>query len=136
MYEASGTITVFNSHINANGLDDWSPTILQGVSVFINTETKVVDEGLSAADKGIIRVPNDVQTSSAYVDYKTYANTGSVSGLYTFKEGDLIVPQAVASLTPLTPKDLKQTYPVVLTVAGISDNRNRPRGGHIKVVCK
>ena len=127
------TITVFNSRLNAEtGNDDYVGTVITGVSWYCEI-VSTVDEGLKAANKFTIRIPADADFGGkAYASPLDYANAEDVSGLFTLKNGDIIVRGAVTA-TGLRPATLHKNYEA-FTVLGVTDNRRARHEPHWKVV--
>lgn len=127
------TITVFNSRLNAEtGNDDYVGTVITGVSWYCEI-VSTVDEGLKAANKFTIRIPADADFSGkAYASPLDYAAAENVSGLFTLKNGDIVVRGAVTA-TGLRPAALHKSYEA-FTVLGVTDNRRARHEPHWKVV--
>ena len=84
------TITVFNARMdNDKGYDIYIPTVIRGVSWFCEIASAVDSSGLKAANKFIIRIPDDADFSDkAYAVPVVYAG-GDPAILFTLKQGDI-----------------------------------------------
>ena len=82
------TITVFNAKLNTGtGDDDYNGTVIDGVSWFCEI-VSTVDQGLKAANKFTIRIPEDADFGGkTYVSPLDYADASDVSSLFTLKNG-------------------------------------------------
>ena len=129
------SITVFNKRWDEeNGWDVYYPTVINNVSWYGTTAVNVGDKGLNAANHVTIRIPVDADFSGkTYVDTVTYKSAESVDGLFTLASGDIIVKSAV-TVAPMTPAELKESFPDFCTVLGVTDNRRAPNAPHFKVV--
>ena len=130
------TITVFNARVDPeHGGNVWVPTVITGASWYM-TDASTVDAskgGLVAANKATIRIPLDAETSGrAYIDPLSYADAEDVSGLWTLKNGDIVVRDLVTG-TDWTPAKLKAAYADCVTVLGVTDNRRAPNAPHWRV---
>lgn len=107
---ANETITVFHyGWDEESGYDAWTPTVFQGVSFHGDTATTVADTGLAAASRYAIRIPTEDEIS--------------------VKAGDIIVKGETDATNPAE-------IDGAITVVGVADNRNRPRGKHWKIIGK
>ena len=133
MKECNKTITVFNARMDAeDGYDVYYPTIIRGVSIYLQVASEVTLSGLNAANKVTIRIPIDADFSGKqYVKPVEYA-TAEPSAAFTLKQGDVIVE--AEETERLDPVQLKNKYGEVITILGVTDNRTRPRAQHWKVV--
>lgn len=106
---ATETITVFHyAYDPKSGYDDWTPTVISGVSLHGDTATTVTDTGLAAASKYVIRIPTTDEIS--------------------VKAGDIIVKGLTEAKNP---NDVDEGDKI--TVVGVTDNR-RGRAPHWKIV--
>jgi len=126
-------ITVFNTRMDAEGgFDEYYPTIIRNVSVFLQVAAEVTLSGLNAANKVTVRIPVDADFSGKqYVKPVEFA-TADPAAAFTLKQGDVIVE--AEETEHLNPVELKAKYGSVITILGVTDNRKRPRGKHWKVV--
>ena len=133
MKECNEVITVFNTRMDAEGgFDEYYPTIIRNVSVFLQVAAEVTLSGLNAANKVTIRIPIDADFSGKqYVKPVEFA-TADPAAAFTLKQGDVIVE--AEETEHLNPVELKAKYGSVITILGVTDNRKRPRGKHWKVV--
>lgn len=131
------TITVFNAKYNPDtGNDEYIPTVVSGVSWFLNTITTVENGGLRAANQFTLRIPPDADFSGkTYVTPKEFADAEDGAEVFTLKAGDIIVHEAITE-TGLRPKDIQDRCSEMVTVLAVTDNRRAPRGKHWKVVGK
>lgn len=128
------TITVFNAYNDYDeGEIKYAPTVITGVSWFCEIASNVTDEGLKAANKFTIRVPEDADfTGKSYVTPAEYDAAETRDGVFTFKQGDTIVH--VAETEALTPSQLQEKYGEIVTVLGVTDNRRTPNARHWKII--
>ena len=133
MKECKDVITVFNARMDAEGgYDEYYPTIIRNVSVFLQVASEVTLSGLNAANKVTVRIPIDADlTGKEYVEPVQFA-TADPAAAFTLKRGDVIVE--AEETEQLSPVELKEKYGSVITILGVTDNRKRPRGKHWKVV--
>lgn len=131
------TITVFNSKLDKTvGADTYYPTVISGVSWYLQTVTTVDHSGLRAANQFTVRVPVGADFSGkTYVTPDQFAVCEDPALVFTLKAGDLIVHGAVLE-EGLRPADLQKRFAEVVTILGVTDNRRAPRGKHWKVVGK
>ena len=129
------TITVYNALLNPDtGYDEYNRTVISGVSWFCEIASTVDGKGLTAANKFIIRIPDNAMFNGKhYVTPKSYAEGNSPDTVFTFQEGDIIVRGIADELNP-RPADLHTKYDEVVTILGITDNRRGKHGKHWKVV--
>lgn len=134
MKECNKTITVFNARMDPEtGFDDYFPTTIKGVSVFLQVASEVTLSGLNAANKVTVRIPIDADFSGkAYVKPVEFKMMDDPAAAFTLKQGDVIV-EAVET-EHLNPVQLKDKYGEIISILGVTDNRSRPRGKHWKVV--
>lgn len=130
------TITIFNARIDPEtGGQAWTPTTISGVSWYA-TDAVSVDTskgGLIAANKVIVRIPADADTSGkAYADPLAYADADDVTALWTLAEGDIIV-KGVPGAGTWTPTLLKQSFADCMTILAVTDNRRAPNAPHWRV---
>lgn len=130
------TITVFNARLDTGlGMDRYHPTVISGVSWYCDTASTVDDSGLKAANKFIIRIPEDADFSGKrYVPPAAYAASGP-EGVFTLRNGDIIIKGALDQ-EGLTPSALLQMLGEIVTILSVTDNRRAPLGKHWKVVGK
>lgn len=128
------TITVFNARLNPDtDSDEYIATVISGVSWFCENVSSVDSSGLKAANKFTIRIP--VTADFGGKTYKApldYANAADVSGLFTLRNGDIVVRGAVTA-QGLRPAVLHKNYEA-FTILGVTDNRRAPNAPHWKVV--
>ena len=126
------TITVFNPKLNTvTDTDDYNGTVITGASWFCEI-VSTVDKGLKAANKFIVRIPADADFGGkAYAAPLEYAQAADVSGLFTLRNGDIVVKGAVTG-TGHRAADLLKNYEA-FTILGVTDDR-RARAAHWKVV--
>lgn len=138
MHEATETITVINRRYNpTTGLDDWTPTVITGASWHGKLAATVTQTGLKTAKTATVRIPVDADTQSkTYMTPAAYKAATSISGAFTFDEGDLIVRGAVTVQQgqSLTPAAVQAAYDDCYTIVAATDDTRRPRGPHWKVV--
>jgi len=129
------TITVYNAKYDKTAdADVYIKTVIIGVSWFCEIATNVDKDGLKAANKFIIRIPEDADFGGKdYAKPSDYAKAQDVSKLFTLKAGDIVV-KGIATETSPKPADLHKLYNDVTTILGVTDNRRAPHGKHWKVV--
>ncbi len=130
---ANETITVFNAKLDTtNDVDSYNASVITGASWFCEIES-AVDDGLKAANKFIIRIPEDADFGGkTYTSPAEYAAAADVTSLFTLANRDIIVKGAVTT-SGLKPKDLHAGYEA-FTILGVTDNRRAPKEPHWKVV--
>lgn len=132
MKMCNAVITVFNAkHDLEKDCDVYHGTVLEGVSWYEQTVSNVTTDGLKAANRVIVRIPNSVLIDK-YVSPLFYAKADDVTGLCTLQTGDVIVKGALYA-SGMTPAQLHSEYKDVMTVLGVTDNTNAPHGKHWKV---
>lgn len=136
MKECKETITVFNSYLDEDGLDAYSPTVIDGVSWYSEVVSNVDSGGLIAANRYSIRIPVDADFSDKEYVAPADFSRETVDGHFTLKQGDLIIHGIVTDAEGITPADLAEKYGEVVTILGVTDNRERPHGKHWKVTGK
>lgn len=131
------TITVINSRFNPTlDRDEYVGTVIKGVSWHCEIASMVDASGLKSANKFSIRIPTDADFNGrTYVDPISYNASDGSDMLFTLKNGDYIVKGAV-NTTVNKPADLFNSYPEVVTVLGVTDNRRAPNSPHWRVVGK
>ena len=136
MKECNKTITVFNKRQDpTTGYDAYYPTVITGVSFYSEISSNVSDEGLRAANIFTIRIPVDADFSGkSYVSPVDYKASLTPASVFTLDNGDTIVEAAVT--TSKTPAELQELYGEVVTILGVTDNRDRRCAPHWKVVGK
>lgn len=133
MKECKDTITVFNARMDAEGgYDDYYPTIIRNVSVFLQVASEVTLSGLNAANKVTVRIPIDADFSGKEYVEPVHFSAADPATAFTLKQGDVIVE--AEETEHLNPVQLKEKYGSVITILGVTDNRKRPRAKHWKVV--
>lgn len=132
MKQCNAVITVFNAkHDPEKDCDVYNGTVLEGVSWFEQTVSSVTTEGLKAANRVVVRIPEHVLIDK-YVNPRYYESAEDVTGLCTLQTGDVIVKGALYA-SGLTPAQLHAEYKNVMTVLGVTDNTAAPHGKHWKV---
>lgn len=128
------TITVFNKRTDPEqGWDIFIPTVIHGVSWYGDVAVNVSDKGLNAANKYTIRVPVDADFSGkTYVDPVTYRDEPIIADIFTLSNGDIIVKAEITD-SDITPAEIKENYPDVCTILGVTDNRRAPKAPHWRV---
>lgn len=139
MQQCSETITVLNRWYNSSThLDEWHPTVIQGVSWFNRVAATVTTSGLKAADTATVRIPTSADAgTAAYMTPQAYKAAASPSGAYTLARGDIIARgdlTAGGTITSITPASAKAASDDVLTIISVTDNTRRPNAPHRKVV--
>lgn len=114
MYLCNDVITVFNQSVDDDGFDTYAPTVIEGVSWFLDTSATAETTGLKAGGRVIIRIPEE-----------------RVDARLSLKVGDTLAHGAFPSVTD-NPKTAITTAEVI-TVLSVTDNRRAPRAPHLKV---
>lgn len=129
-------ITIFNKVLNEDGYDLWLPTSIRGCSWYSEVASTVTADGLIAADKYTIRIPEDavVKDDKSYVEPVEFVD-GDHTSTWTLRQGDVIV-KGVETSASLTPAELQRKYGTVVTILGVTDNRRAPNAKHWRVVGK
>ncbi len=130
------TLTLFNARLDkAQDTTVYEKTVISGISWYSTVKTVVGDTGLKSANQFTIRIPLDADFSGkAYCDPVSYTGADDVSGLFTFKQGDVIVKGAVPD-TITTPAQAHKAYPdTAFTIQGVTDNRRALNAKHWRVV--
>lgn len=130
------TLTLFNARLDkVNDTTVYEKTVISGISWYSTIKTVVGDTGLKSANQFTIRIPIDADFSGkAYSDPASYTGAEDVSGLFTLRQGDVIVKGAVPS-SIITPAQVHKAYPdTAFTIQGVTDNRRAPNAKHWRVV--
>lgn len=130
------TLTLFNARYDkTQDCTVWEKTVITGISWYSTIKTTVGDTGIKSANAFIIRIPLDADfDDKAYTDPASYTGAESVSGLFTLKQGDVIVKGSVPD-TITTPAQAHKAYPdTAFTIQGVTDNRRALNAKHWKVV--
>lgn len=130
------TLTLFNARLDkVNDTTVYEKTVISGISWYSTIKTVVGDTGLKSANQFTIRIPLDADFSGkAYCDPASYTGAEDVSGLFTLRQGDVIVKGAVPS-SITTPVQAHKAYPdQAFTIQGVTDNRRAPNAKHWRVV--
>lgn len=133
MKECNQTITVFNRRFDkASGLDVLTPTVISGVSWHEQTDTAVTESGLKSAKKCTVRIPADADTGNKhFVEAAEYADSDPAQ-TFTLTAGDILVRGAHEACT--TSAGIRN-LPDKVTVLGVTNDMQKPRGRHFRVVC-
>ena len=128
------TITVVNAKIDpATRKDVYRATVINGASWHCSIES-TVDTGLKAANKFTVRIPTTADFGGkAYASPLDYANAEDVTGLFTLKNGDIVVHGAVEG-DNLKPAELHKQYEAFTVLGVTEDRRAKTRAPHWKVV--
>lgn len=134
MKACNETITVLNRRVNPDTrLDEWTPTVIRGVSWHSKIAANVTQAGLKAADTATVRIPADADTGGrTYMTPQAYKAVESVSGAYTLARGDILVRAEITE--SMTPAQAQAAYEDMVTIISVTDNTRRPRAPHRKVV--
>ena len=130
------TLTLFNARLDkVNDTTVYEKTVISGISWYSTIKTVVSDTGLKSANQFTIRIPLDADFSGkAYCDPASYTGAEDVSGLFTLRQGDVIVKGAVPA-SIVTPAQAHKAYPdTAFTIQGVTDNRRAPNAKHWRVV--
>lgn len=129
------TVTLYNMVLDqSTGYDVCKRTVITGVSWFCEIASNVNDTGLKAANKFIIRIPENADFSGkAYIPSKQYDTSASPEQYFTLREGDIIVHGIAEEESP-KPAEIHAKYDEAVTVLGVTDNRRGEHGKHWKVV--
>jgi hypothetical protein len=130
------TLTLFNARLDkVNDTTVYEKTVISGISWYSTIKTVVGDTGLKSANQFTIRIPLDADFSGkAYCDPASYTAADDVSGLFTLKQGDVVVKGTVPD-TITTPAQIHKAYPeTAFTIQGVIDNRRALNAKHWRVV--
>lgn len=130
------TLTLFNARLDqTEDCTVYEKTVISGISWYGTVKTTVGDTGLKSANQFTIRIPTDADFGGkAYCDPASYTEAGDVSGLFTLRQGDVIVKGSVPA-TITTPAQAHMAYPdTSFTIQGVTDNRRAPNAKHWRVV--
>lgn len=130
------TLTLFNARLDkTRDTTVYEKTVISGISWYGSVKTAVGDTGLKSANQFTVRIPTTADFGGkVYCDPASYTAAEDVSGLFTLKQGDVIVKGSVpASIT--TPTQAHKAYPdTAFTIQGVTDNRRAPNAKHWRVV--
>ena len=134
MQLCNDVITVFNKRTDPqNGWDIFIPTVIRGVSWYGDVAVNISDKGLNAANKYTIRIPMDADfDGKTYINPIAYRDEPIISGSFTLSNGDIVVKAEITD-SDLTPAQIKENYPDVCTILGVTDNRRAPKAPHWRV---
>lgn len=130
------TLTLFNSRFDTDtDLTVYEKTVISGISWYGMVKTAVGDTGLKSANQFTIRIPIGADFGGkSYCDPRSYTGADDVSGLFTLRQGDVIVKGSVPD-TITTPAQACKAYPdTSFTIQGVTDNRRVPNAKHWRVV--
>lgn len=131
------TITIYNHKED----DTYQRTVMKGVQYSKKTEKTVTSDGkVNLGTVVNVTIPETVVCDRDYVEKQKFRLLGDTSNNWTLDEAgnlDIIIQGEVTQeiTEEYRLKNLKADYDCV-TVASVSDNRNRSMLKHIKVVCK
>lgn len=131
------TITIYNHKSD----DTYQRTVIKGVQFSRKVEKTVSsDNKISLASIVNITIPDTAECERSYVGKGIFKNEEDISSYWTLNAGgnqDIIIQGEIAQeiTEEYRLKNLKTDYDCV-TVASVSDNRNRDFLKHFKVVCK
>lgn len=138
------TMTVFN-HSCEEGKDSWKRTIIKGVQWRHSKKELTVTKGVQTEERtesvtidfsrGYGRPPyvEPVQYQSLSSEERAGSWTlNSKNGLDIIVLGE--IPEEISSEDDID--SLRKNYPYVVLISSVTDNRNRPRLKHIRVVGK
>lgn len=131
------TITLYNHKPD----DTYQKTVIKGVQFSRKVEkTVTTDNKISLASIVNITIPDTAECERSYVEKGVFKSEEDTSSHWTLDAGgnlDIIIHGKVEQeiTVDYRLKYLKADYDCV-TVASVSDNRNRSMLKHIKVVCK
>lgn len=132
------TITVYNHRSN----DTYQRTVIKGVQYSKKLEKAVTPDGkVNLGTVVRITIPETAECDREYIAKRDFKHLEDARDYWTLDEaGNLdIIIQGEITQEIISPdyrlKHLKDDYDCV-TVASVSDNRNRPLLNHIKVVCR
>ena len=128
------TITVLNRRIDPETrMEDYIPTVINGVSWYSRIRSGVGERGLNAANEFVIRIPEDADFGGkTYVDPVAYREAAAVAGVFTLANDDIVVKGTVAG--EVSPGILHENNVECFTILGVTDNRRAPNAPHFKVV--
>lgn len=131
------TITIYNHKED----DTYQRTVMKGVQYSKKTEKTVTSDGkVNLGTVVNVTIPETVVCDRDYAEKQKFRLLGDTSNNWTLDEAgnlDIIIQGEVTQeiTEEYRLKNLKADYECV-TVASVSDNRNRSMLKHIKAVCK
>lgn len=130
------TLTLFNAYLDREkDLTVYKKTVISGVSWYSHIKSTVGENGLKSANEFIVRIPVNADFGGkTYADPQSYTQAGEVEGLFTLKQGDVMVKGTVADAIT-SPAQACKAYPSTsFTIHGVTDNRRAPNAPHWRVV--
>ena len=130
---ANEIITIFNQrHDSVADADEWLGSVIKNVSWYAQMQDTVTDKGLKAANRYIIRIPEEADTGGKeYVQPTVFQAAEIPDYMFTIAAGDVIVKGAVPT-SGQTPATLKKQFEMC-TVLGVTDNRRAPNAPHLRI---
>ncbi|MDO4866157.1 MAG: hypothetical protein Q4C10_06330 [Clostridia bacterium] len=127
-------ITLYNAVVDpATGEDAYLKTVITGCSWAEARGVAAEEGGGRAADRCVIRIPEDAGFSGKRYA-KPAAFDGSSGDCFTLRPGDLVARGEVTE-EGLRPDELRRRY-AALTVKAVSDNRRGRLGRHWRIECE
>lgn len=139
------TMTVYNFFRDADEKETWNRTVVKGVQWSHNKSEVTTTNGVQTESK-VESITIDFQRAygnKPYLPPNEYKKLSAeeCKGYWTLnaKTGQDVLVLGISDKEisrAYKTKDLKEDFQYVVTVTAVSDNRNRPRLKHIKVVGK
>lgn len=121
--QTNADITLYNHKYNKiTRRDEWHRTVILGVHFYVDNKVVLGDNGLNSADVYKIRIPEDAECVSCYIDEDAYAGMEQVEGTWTLQNDDYIV-LGICDMEIERPSDLKQIHNQYCKITSWSDNR-------------
>jgi len=135
-------VTVYNHRYNEESeRESWSRSVIRGVQ-WTHNHTDFAVQGKSENVSKVEQITIDFQRNygnKQYLPPQEYEKCEAPENYWTLKAGEDLLVLGESNLKLESTQDvrtLKESFQYVVAVTEISDNRNRPRLKHIKVVGK
>ena len=136
-------MTVYNYVKDADGVESWKRTVVEGIQWRHNKSELSISDGVQT-EKKVESITVDFSKNykrETYVDFLEFEKKENKNGYWTLNERDSldIVVLGVSEKEigeDYKISDLRKDFQYCATVQSVSDNRNRSHLKHIKVVAK
>lgn len=137
------TMTVYNYMKDAEGVESWKRTVIAGVQWRNNKSELSISDGVQT-EKKVESITIDFTKNykrETYVDFLEFEKMEDKTGFWTLNERDgmdiVVLGESDREIgEEYKISDLRKDFHYCATVRNVSDNRNRSRLKHIKVVAK
>lgn len=137
------TITIYNHHRGKDKSEKWQRTVIRGVGYSYSMEKTVSNTGALVLSELLTVVILDTADTQGrkYIDRISYEKLEDASDFWTINQTnnqDMIVCGECVQEVGIDFKlsDFKKNYEKCGVICGFSDNTDKPRLKHFKVVCK